>query len=459
VNKTEEYLDSLLNNVSPERKAEADRKKRRTSADFVKEFENDLDDTDIDDVILEFENEIGRSDGLQSTEDSFFGNLEGIVNTAKEASAVQKPKEDTYEVNTLEDDSWTESNEKNDSKEEADGRSEDEKELFDVLAQTPTMDEISNLTGAAGAIQQSDDDDEDEEEGLSRESEKKPGKKGKKDKKEKDGFFQKLSKILFGEDEDELEEEGKASEGCVVSGEASEEGMEIVRELNESEEAGKAEGKKEKGKKKKDKKEKKEKEKKPKEKKEKKPKEKKEKKPKKPKEVDLSPPLPKAPVILIFIMCFSGMLFVILTSNMIGYSADMADAKAVYNSGDYVEAYHKIAGLNAKEQDVEFGERVLVLAKVQGELKNGIGLYSSGQYVMALDSFICALGRYDANYADAKAYGVKEQYERLLEQITAQLQEKFNVSAETAREIYGLGDRTEYTRRVYVIVKEMGLTE
>ena len=153
------------------------------------------------------------------------------------------------------------------------------------------------------------------------------------------------------------------------------------------------------------------------------------------------------------------MLFVILTSNMIGYSADMADAKAVYNSGDYVEAYHKIAGLNAKEQDVEFGERVLVLAKVQGELKNGIGLYSSGQYVMALDSFICALGRYDANYADAKAYGVKEQYERLLEQITAQLQEKFNVSAETAREIYGLGDRTEYTRRVYVIVKEMGLTE
>ena len=194
--------------------------------------ENDLDDTDIDDVILEFENEIGRSDGLQSTEDSFFGNLEGIVNTAKEASAVQKPKEDTYEVNTLEDDSWTESNEKNDSKEEADGRSEDEKELFDVLAQTPTMDEISNLTGAAGAIQQNDDDDEDEEEGLSRESEKKQGKKGKKDKKEKAGFFQKLSKILFGEDEDELEEEGKASEGGVVSGEASEEVMEIVRELN-----------------------------------------------------------------------------------------------------------------------------------------------------------------------------------------------------------------------------------
>ena len=79
----------------------------------------------------------------------------------------------------------------------------------------------------------------------------------KKDKKEKAGFFQKLSKILFGEDEDELEEEGKASEGGVVSGEASEEGMEIVRELNESEEAGKAEGNKEKVKKKKDKKEKK----------------------------------------------------------------------------------------------------------------------------------------------------------------------------------------------------------
>ena len=61
MSRTEEYLDSLLNTVSPERKAETDKKRRRTSADFIRDFEEELDDTDIEDVISEFEGEIGRA--------------------------------------------------------------------------------------------------------------------------------------------------------------------------------------------------------------------------------------------------------------------------------------------------------------------------------------------------------------------------------------------------------------
>ena len=57
MSRTEEYLDSLLNTVSPERKAETDKKRRRTSADFIRDFEEELDDTDIEDVISEFEGE------------------------------------------------------------------------------------------------------------------------------------------------------------------------------------------------------------------------------------------------------------------------------------------------------------------------------------------------------------------------------------------------------------------
>ena len=37
--------------------------------------------------------------------------------------------------------------------------------------------------------------------------------------------------------------------------------------------------------------------------------------------------------------------------------------------------------------------------------------------------------------------------------------EKFSVSPETAREIYALHDRKEYTRRIYDIVKSLGLLE
>ena len=57
MNKTEEYLDALLNNVSPERKAERERSRRRTSEDFIKDFESELGEGDLDDVF----SEIGRA--------------------------------------------------------------------------------------------------------------------------------------------------------------------------------------------------------------------------------------------------------------------------------------------------------------------------------------------------------------------------------------------------------------
>ena len=249
MNKTEEYLDSLLNNVSPERKAEADRKRRRTSADFVKEFESDLDETDIDDVIREFEEEISGPESTGKTEDGFFGNLEGIVNTAKEASAVkQTRKEDRFEVDTLEDDSWIEpSADPEEAGTNDEHVSEEERELSEALSSLPTAEDISDISGAAGSVYQEDDDFE--EEYSERETpEKKPKKESKKE--EKKGFFGKLSKILFGDDDDEVtDEKEQASEG----------------------EAGESGSKKDKGKKKKDKKEKKAKEKKPKEKKAKEP--------------------------------------------------------------------------------------------------------------------------------------------------------------------------------------------
>ena len=153
------------------------------------------------------------------------------------------------------------------------------------------------------------------------------------------------------------------------------------------------------------------------------------------------------------------MVFVVLSSNLLGYSTSMTDAKAAYYSYDYVGAYEKLAGLTAKEQDAEFLEQVRLLALVQEKLVNGDGLYRAGQYTMALDSYICALGRYDVNYSQASEYQIAKEYEDLEKQIVIQLQETFDVTADSAREIYGLRDRTEYTCRVYELVKNAGYME
>ena len=142
MSRTEEYLDSLLNTVSPERKAETDKKRRRTSADFIRDFEEELDDTDIEDVISEFEGEPESLESFEQSGDSFFNELEGIVNTAKESSAGSKPQESEepeLEVNTLGDDSWTEAP-KSDTDENPAPKSEvseDEQELKSPYRRTP----------------------------------------------------------------------------------------------------------------------------------------------------------------------------------------------------------------------------------------------------------------------------------------------------------------------------------
>lgn len=84
MSRTEDYLDSLLNNVSPERKAEADRKRRRNRADFIDDFERELNDADISDFARDFESELDSP-----AEDGFFGGLEGIVNEAKKTEELK----------------------------------------------------------------------------------------------------------------------------------------------------------------------------------------------------------------------------------------------------------------------------------------------------------------------------------------------------------------------------------
>ena len=60
MSKTEDYLDSLLNSISPERKAEQERKEERgrRSTEFLEDFEKELNDADMEDFIRDFELEI-----------------------------------------------------------------------------------------------------------------------------------------------------------------------------------------------------------------------------------------------------------------------------------------------------------------------------------------------------------------------------------------------------------------
>lgn len=209
------------------------------------------------------------------------------------------------------------------------------------------------------------------------------------------------------------------------------------------------------------KKEKKKKEKKPKKekapKKPKAPKTPKPKKEKKPKEVDNTPPLPKGPVMMIWVMVGSMVALVLLGVNLIKYNTPMSEAKSLQNQGHYAEAFAKIKGLDVKEKDLEFYNQLAVLSTIDSEL-NAYEAFSKAEMKdKAFDSLICAAGRCHINEADADVFGCLGQLEILRKTVSNELEQKYQMTYDEAIEMYTIRDRDDYTLTLYKKLTELGI--
>ena len=369
------------------------------------------------------------------------------------------PEDDTSEeeellgfFDTLDEDSAAEIPEapKTESEEEEPLLSEDDDaiNLMDMLSGDSDLSDIGDLLKAdenGEELEHSEDEDgevQDEFERLGSIEELKDLKEAK-EKRKKQGFFSKIMSVLFGPDEEE--DDTKIAEDDSL-GSISSENREILKEMDADEGAGKK-GKKEK--KKKEKKEKKEKAKK-----EKAPKVKKE---KPPKEIDRTPPLPKKPVILIFIMALSILILIWLGSSNLQYGQDMQQAKDDFASGSYVTAFQTVAGSSVKGKDENFYKKAQVLASIQSEYQSYESLSGINENEMALDALIRGYGRCVDGADLAQEYEITDEMEGLKDQILQQLSDHFGVSEEKAAELHAMTKRTDYTKAIQEILAAAGL--
>lgn len=353
---------------------------------------------------------------------------------------------------TLDEDSAAEIPEasKTESEEEEPLLSEDDDaiNLMDMLSGDADLSDIGDLLKAdenGEELEHSEDEDsevQDEFERLGSIEELKDLKEAK-EKRKKQGFFSKIMSVLFGPDEEE--DDTKIAEDDSL-GSISSENREILKEMDADEGAGKK-GKKEK--KKKEKKEKKEKAKK-----EKAPKVKKE---KPPKEIDRTPPLPKKPVILIFIMALSVLILILLGSSNLQYGQDMQQAKDDFASGSYVTAFQTVAGSSVKGKDENFYKKAQVLASIQSEYQSYESLSGINENEMALDALIRGYGRCVDGADLAQEYEITDEMAGLKNQILQQLSDHFGVSEEKAAELHAMTKRTDYTKAIQEILAAAGL--
>lgn len=505
MSRSEDYLDDLLNSVSgrndknditdlldsvredEERVIREERRRKRKKdygAKYYREFVKDLESFDDDEFIRNFELELDAEEaGQDISEETLIKegimqkdslDIDGILSEAKKrvegetdelpsdffaGADEESPEEDELpedfelpenielpeEDELSEEDELPEEDEQIQDESKLDGEfaaGEDSDDgLLDLLS---GLSEDSELSDIGALLKAEEDDDVSEMENLESidELSNLSESKGKKDRKKKNGPLSKFMKLLFGEDEDELAATKVPEEGTLDN--ISNENMEILKEIDAEK----------KGKKKKEKKEKAKKEKPKKEKKEKPPKPKKEKKPKAP---DLSPPLPKKPVILIGVMAASIFVLIMLGSNLINYSNNISSAKDSYNQGNYVDAYTAISGMSVKDKDQEFYKKCAVLAIVQEQYYAYLSLMDSSQYQLALDSLIRGIGRYDKYYEKAQTYGILPELEQVEQQIEQVLDEQFSVTRDQALALYQLRERDEYSMEIQKILNKLGL--
>lgn len=370
--------------------------------------------------------------------------------------------------------------------EETDGLEENDQNLMDLLQSEGDFSDIGDMLNTEEQTENPDDFSDgldgftleevpvDETMVLEDAAEESTEENAGKNKKEVSGFLKKISHALFGEEEEEEkvpEEPVKASASAPSIEDLSDDNLMLLQELegmseaepekesepSETEEEVKARKKREKEEKKAKKKA---------ERAEKKAqakaakaekKAKKEKKPKKPKEPDRTPPLPKKPVILCFVMAGSFLALVLLGTNLFGYSSSMANAEKQFGLGNYEEAYRMVSGLEVKEQDDEVYQKYRVMGTVSGEYRAYQTFMEAGLYDMALDSLVRTVGRCQKYQPEAEIYGCTGELKKLHGQAVGALG-GFGITQERALELYTMEEREDYSAQINMVLEQAGYT-
>lgn len=462
MNESENYLDQLLNAVdgrsdlndsdpvnTEEIESREDMPQKSTTEKidipvdddlFMDQFEQELrSDNDSDEFLKQFEQELNKEETTQGVTKAAQPMLDDIdqimdsVNSNAEADGENEADDLSIDDFGFGDFGLDDAETDNEAG-KTEALPDEDDELMKILSGTGEETESSEEAAAASAEPQTSEETKEEEE--------KPKKKG---------FFAKLAKLLFGDDELE-DEEASAAQAEPVITEMSMEDMDILKELE-----GSSDGKKEKKEKKK--KEKKKKEKAPKPPKEKKVKPKKEKKPKPPAEPDNTPPLPKVPVILVFVMALSILVFVLAGTHLLGYSNSFADASQAFAEGRYSDAFQSVAGEKVKEKDADTYEKYRITAMVSAEYEAYESMMDAKVYDMALDSLIRTVQRYDKYLQDAETYGCRGELDKIESAAETALQQDFGLTAEDARTMYALSDKETYSKEIYKVLEKAGLSE
>ena len=185
------------------------------------------------------------------------------------------------------------------------------------------------------------------------------------------------------------------------------------------------------------------------------------KKEKKPKEPDNSPKIPISIIATFLVLSISIIGVVLVGMTFTGLKRHMAQARELFDQGNYIAAYEKLNGYDFRsDEKVELlRNQSRTLADLQQCQDEYTTFMNYKMYNYALDSLIKGLGRYEKYKDDAVEYGIADEYDAFGNSIIIELEQDFGLTVDEAMAIYKQPNRHYYTIELRKVLRKLGLPD
>lgn len=161
------------------------------------------------------------------------------------------------------------------------------------------------------------------------------------------------------------------------------------------------------------------------------------------------------PVMILLISAAAAIIFVTtFGGRYIWYNIHIDDATDLLIDRKYTQAYDNISGLKIKDKDKGLYRQLRTLMFIEKEYNSYENCIKIGMYNEALDSLLKGIEKYQIYKEDAEEYGVYEQASGIYQNILGVLSSTFGLTEDKAKEVAGIKDSQEYSRKIADIVAE-----
>ncbi len=152
------------------------------------------------------------------------------------------------------------------------------------------------------------------------------------------------------------------------------------------------------------------------------------------------------------VFCLSILAAILLTVHLVPPELARKSAREAYYAKDYESVIEGFYGEELSESDNLMYQRAYTILRMQRKIEGYNDYMRMGKETEAVNQLIEGIVRYNEIYEEASKYNVTEEVDAIYDMIAEALFNKYGVTPERAKELYGMTDNFAYTLALESII-------